>query len=113
MILLQFIFLLYWKLLCNSTELLQNKGFIISSEEPSSVIFSHVVTQYSQCILCLLLVFDIFQIMTVVKKKKEKEVTRHFWCSVYESFSINIFQTDNAFFSLARTSRSGAGFFWV
>lgn len=72
MILLQFIFLLYWKLLCNSTELLQNKGFIISSEEPSSVIFSHVVTQYSQCILCLLLVFDIFQIMTVVKKKKKK-----------------------------------------
>lgn len=40
MILLQFIFLLYWKLLCNSTEILQNEGFIISSEEPSLVILS-------------------------------------------------------------------------
>lgn len=42
MILLQFIFLLYWKLLCNSTELLQNEGFIISSEEPSSRSYSHM-----------------------------------------------------------------------
>lgn len=59
MILLQFIFLLYWKLLCNSTEILQMKGFIISSEELPSLILSHVVTQstvgvYYACLYCLI-----------------------------------------------------------
>lgn len=38
MILLQAIyFCTYWTFLCNTTEILQIKGFILSSEEPSSV----------------------------------------------------------------------------
>lgn len=37
----QFIFVLYSRLLCNTTEISQNEGFIISSENISS----HVVTQ--------------------------------------------------------------------
>lgn len=43
MILLQFIFLLYSELLCNSTEILQKEGFMISSEDPPSAILSRVL----------------------------------------------------------------------
>lgn len=91
MILLQFIFLLYWKLLCNSTEILQNEGFIISSEEPSLVILSRGDTLSVYTMPAFTVSYSSNNDSgKLTKKKKIVRDKTHFWCSVYESFRIDI-----------------------